>query len=405
MRKFCQIILVGIVLVVASCRHSDNAAAGADSKHDTYAIATVKSEIIPLYFPAVISPLRMMPVLSKVNGQVISVTFQYGHKVKKNQVLLVINSPQLASKYRSAINSYLEKKNAYTTSKREYEVTKQLYEAKVLSRDEYINSESQYRNSILTFYQSQFQLTKVLSEAGVDQALVERLTINDTDAVNKLLRRTFNNIKVVSPTRGIALFPIAGGDSSSGSSENNKKVSIGQNVKEGQLLLSIGDLMGLSSELKVSEININLIHVGMPIKLTGDAFPGIVLHGKVVGVSSQANPNSTESSGTSLFDVKVIVPSITEKQSKLIHVGMTAKVEIDIKQKPVITVPVNAVICKNGQTMVTLVTGEQHFRKMHHRKDVPVATGKTTVNSVEILKGLKKGQKVVVYPESSGVCL
>ena len=85
-------------------------------------------------------------------------------------------------------------------------------------------------------------------------------------------------------------------------------------------------------------------------------------------------------------------------QRKEIHVGMTTKVQIDIKQKPTVTVPVNAISCKQGQTMVTVVDGQS-------LKEVAVRTGKTTASNIEILQGLRAGVKVVVHAKPIGLCL
>mgnify|MGYP002624990643 CR=1 FL=1 len=155
-------------------------------------------------------------------------------------------------------------------------------------------------------------------------------------------------------------------------------------------MLTIGDLTGLATTINVSEININRIKVGAPVKITGDAFPGITLDGKVVTVSSQANPGTGDQASISLFAVQIKVPSITEKQRQTIKVGMTAKVEIDIKKPPQILLPINAVTQREQKTYVTVID------KDGKHKQVEVTTGETTTTDVTILKGLSVGDRVVV---------
>nr|MCH9769409.1 efflux RND transporter periplasmic adaptor subunit [Gammaproteobacteria bacterium] len=286
-RLLSIILLAGLVLV--GCKKDKKTTVNSNElKHLNYTVSKLQAAITPLYFSGVINPIRVVPVLSPDNGRIVKIYFSYGGNVKAKQDLLEINSDKLAQDYRTTINDYLSKKTAFSTAKREFEVTKQLYKAKVSSRDDYINSQNTYRNSILAYYQKKYQLAKILAKARVEPDLVEGLTINDTDKINKILGRSFHNIKVLSSASGIALFPTSSGsdaNDNAGNPSSKGKIKLGQAVKEGQILLTIGDLSGLASTIQVGEININRIHKGMNVTITGDAFPGITLKGKITLVS------------------------------------------------------------------------------------------------------------------------
>ena len=71
--------------------------------------------------------------------------------------------------------------------------------------------------------------------------------------------------------------------------------------------------------------------------------------------------------------------------------GLSAKVELDIPGTPQITVPVAAVLTKNGQKMVTKVNKEGQT------ENVRVVTGQTTLTKVTIVSGINAGDTVVIH--------
>jgi multidrug efflux pump subunit AcrA (membrane-fusion protein) len=93
-----------------------------------------------------------------------------------------------------------------------------------------------------------------------------------------------------------------------------------------------------------------------------------------------------------MFAVSVDVPKVSKKDQKDLRVGMTAKIEIQIKKPPKVMIPIDAVFSKRGEIYVTQVDP-----KTGQRKNVPVETGPTTENNVVIIEGIKAGDKVVVY--------
>ena len=141
------------------------------------------------------------------------------------------------------------------------------------------------------------------------------------------------------------------------------------------------------------EININRLHSGLKATVTGDAFPGITLHGIVTAVTRQSNPEQSKGDGVlSAFNIEVKVPRVTKKQRNAIHVGMSATVEIDVENTPHIILPIGVVTPKNGQGVVTIVDP-----KTGKATKVPVVTGDTTLTGVTSFKAINPGDKVVVH--------
>ena len=382
-------IVIGFSL--AACKADDNQAK--QQKQTRVITAKLKSIVTPLYFNGVLKPLKVIPVTSPVAGRIAAVKFQYGEDVMKNEELVTIDSEELSKAFREAVTSYLQKKDEYDNAVESFQGTKALYKAGVISRETFLTSRSQFQNTALGYLQSEFQLDKTLQKAKVDRKMIEGLTLGDTERVNALLKKQFTNIMVLSPGTGVALFPTQSDSSSSSDDGKCSILQVGCEVKPGGLMLNIGDLSGFSVVIQVSEININRIKKGMNAVITGDSFPGLMLKGKVTSVASQATPqgNGGSSGGLSQFTVNVKVPTITEDEKKVIHVGMTAKLKIEIKESPKVYLPGSAVTIKNGQSTVTLLT------KTGQKKQVSVQTGMTTPQGeVAIEMGVKPGDKVVV---------
>lgn len=383
-----------VVMAMTSCKGKEKKQS---TKKQTVIVAKLKTPVTRLFFTGSLLPIDTIEVTSPVEGRVSKLKFSYGQEVKKNQLLVVLSSKTLAENFRKAVSDFLQKKDAYDNAIQSFEGNKALYKAGIISKENFLSERSQYENTVLSYFQSQYDLEKLLEKAKVEYKPIEQLQLADIKQISKLLRRKFNDIEVYSPASGVALFPTSesGGDSNDSQNGKTGKLEVGTKVKSGQTLLSIGDLSGLSTQFNVSEINVNRIKKDMPAVITGDAFPGITLKGFVSQVSSQANPQQggggDGQTSLSMFNVNVKIPKLTPEQKKIIHVGMTAKIAISIKEKPVVMLPITAIKTKKGINTVTLID------KSGQKKTVNVTLGSTTPEGqVAIISGVKSGDKVVV---------
>lgn len=384
-------ILIFIFILLNTIGIASSEAASKPVKKSHVIVAKLETPILKLFFSGMLNPIQTLPVVSPVAGNIVTMNFTYGEKIQENQLLFEVMSSELAGNYRKAINDYLQKKLAYTTNQQNFAGQQTLYDAGAIAKNDYITSKTQLDNSKLDFLQAEYELEHVLRTANVDPGKVEKLSISDTSEVNQLLQRRFRHVPVLATGTGIALFPSQKQDSGSGSADSSSgKLTVGASVKQDQLLLSIGDLSGLSAVFNASEVDIYRIHTGMPVTVTGSAFPGKELKGVVSSVSAQANQGGS-TGGLSMYAVSVKIPNVEAKTMERIRVGMTAKFEIDIDTQPRIMLPLQAVQEKNGNSVVTILeaTGKE--------KEITVVTGRTTMTDVVIESGIKVGDKVVVH--------
>lgn len=382
---FLLIVIGFFTWGLTGCDKKNNAAA---QKKTTIITAKKQSQVTRLFFDGVLNPIETTPVTSPAGGRVAELHFVYGEAVKQGADLMSINATTLAQTYRKTIQSYLSAKEAYTNGIEKYQGDKALYKAGINSRQTFLQNKSTYENLVLKFYQSRFQLSKILKQVGIDPKTIEKLTLADTDKVNTILNAKFKEIVIVAPSAGVALFPVQ-----TSNQDNNKqggKLHVGSSVKKGELVLSIGNLSGYKVTLQVNEININRIKVGMDATITSQAFPGITLKGRIIQVATQASPGQTGGSGLSTFKVIIDVPNVSAAARKVIRVGMTAKIQINLQELPRVTLPIKAITIKNGQSYVTIMGADGKTRQVN------VVTGATSAMGVAIISGVKEGDKVVV---------
>lgn len=385
------LFLLIFLLTLAGCDDHGNTA---NVKKPTASVITVveKSPLKHLYFRGVLNPLKNILVLSPVDGHVIATHFVYGEEAHQGDTLVTIDATELSGTYRNDLSDYLQKKAALETQQAKLSGDRELFAAGVISQQEFDDSRNSYATNLMQLTQARFQLEKVLQQGGMKFSEVEQLKLEDVQRVAAALQRSFSQVEVKSPEDGVVLIPTAAsGDEEVGKS---KALELGTSVKASQAILSIGDLSGFSMNIGVSELDILQIKKGLKATLTGDAFPNLELQGVVSQVAIQANPsqNAGGDDNLSMYQVTVVVPTISAEQKKKILVGMTAKIDIAIQEPASIMIPLSAVTLKNGRSYVTVQdknTGE--------KREVLIETGDTTPTEVTVISGLSVGDTLLTF--------
>lgn len=336
-----------------------------------------------LFYTGIIQPLKTVVIPSPVDGAIIDMPFQYGDEVKAGQLLFKLSSSKFLSDYKSALMQYVKAKNDFNTTKIQLSESEFLHKNQLISDDDFKMKQSAYYASQLALLQAKDALEMILHQLHVTTIDLSTLSIADIDKITNALHlnMTSKHLQILSPTTGIILAASKG-------NEDSKKITKGDMVKEGDVLAVIGDMNGLSVRIKVSELTINQLEVGRKVKMTGIAFPEQELEGVIQQVDRQGEGSAN---GLPTFSVLITVPTLTPLQKKLIHVGMSAKVEIKVEDEPSLMLPISAVKEKNGNFYVRLYNEK---RKSIH--EVEVVTGKTSQSSVAINHGLKPGDHVVI---------
>ena len=201
--------------------------------------------------------------------------------------------------------------------------------------------------------QAQFALDKALR----DQQRMENL-YKDSIATLEQLQNATTAVEMAKKTLQIAKFNVA-------YSEIRSPISgkvVTQMLHEGEVTgpgVPVYLIMGVKqSDWKISagltDKNWSRVAAGNTAKITLDAYPGVVINGKVKRLSDVASPLS----GT--FDAEITVPS----KDTRIAAGMLAHVEIMPKATGNYTViPIEALVSSNGQQGVVFIPNNGHAEK------------------------------------------
>lgn len=165
------------------------------------------------------------------------------------------------------------------------------------------------------------------------------------------------------------------------------KFSAGSEVAAGTPLLTLIDPSSYVIRAEVDETDIKKIQVGAGAKITFEAFPDRIFAGKVreVGVSFV----QTES-GSKVFPVDIQIVGLDLNE---LREGLGGDVEINTgKLSSVLAIPIDAIV-EDGSTYVFQVNRKE---KTVVKKKVEL--GYSTNDYVEVKRGLKEGDLVVLNP-------
>ena len=360
-----------------------------------------------------LGPRREVDVVSPMNGKIASVEVPYGARVSQGQQLLSLDVGQLNIEHRDAeaahikaLERFRETENwqaSVEVSRARREVSKSritledarsrleettfLLERGVIPASEHQSALRDLENRRLDLEASEQDLEIVL-EKGAADGRVAKLELDNARARLDDLSETLSLAVLNAPVAGVVMRPPAQGAGGPGG-EAVSRLAAGDTVSQGQRLLIIGDLKGLSVVGRVDEVNVVHIQPGNKASIKGDAFPDVVLPAVVTQVSSQAM-NDQGGGAVPLFEIKVSVDDVSDSDLALLRIGMSAVIEIVAFEKSdALMVPIEAVSLVDGQASVMRLEDGQPRR-------VPVTFGETTVDGIEIVSGLAAGDELIV---------
>lgn len=158
-----------------------------------------------------------------------------------------------------------------------------------------------------------------------------------------------------------------------------RPVARGERVEAGQMLFTILDISRLWIWIDLHEKDLALVRVGMPVRIKVTAYPERTFTARI----SYLAPELTPESRTVRARVEV------ENTEKLLKPNMFATVEIlSGRARAVLSVPASALARVENQDVVYVNTSEDHFAR------TPVSLGQREDEWVEVVRGLKAGDKI-----------
>ncbi|HEX9163697.1 MAG TPA: efflux RND transporter periplasmic adaptor subunit [Thermoanaerobaculia bacterium] len=158
----------------------------------------------------------------------------------------------------------------------------------------------------------------------------------------------------------------------------------------GTEMATIADMSDLIFKGTVDEIDVGKLSVGMPARIKVGALPTDVVTGKV----SRIAPQAQQKEGATLFDVEI---ELDPSNKITLRAGYSANADVIIREKKdVLTIPERLVTFEDGgkKASVEVASGVPKAQP----KKTDIKTGISDGLNVEVVSGLKKGERIVERP-------
>jgi RND family efflux transporter MFP subunit len=295
---------------------------------------------------AVMEAVRQSTVSAQIAGRIVELRFDVGDYVKKGDVIVRIDERSAARALEASEAQVVEAQAALANARANYERSKQLLAQKFISQAALDQAEAAYKSA-------QARVTALVAGAGA--AATER-----------------SFATVVAPYSGVV---------------SARHVELGEMASPGRPLMTGFDPSTLRVVATVPQAQVAAIQAG------GKARIEIPSLGRWVDVKSmtlvpQADPR-THTSRIRLelpAEVRGVVP------------GVYARAHFVIGKAPRLLVPRAAVLRRSEITAVYVVDAENHA----HLRQVRLGTAGDEA-SIEVLAGLKPGERVALEPIKAGI--
>lgn len=158
-----------------------------------------------------------------------------------------------------------------------------------------------------------------------------------------------------------------------------RNISVGAIAGQGTTIATISDLSVIKLDFTVPETMLNAIREGQAIEARSDAYPDRVFRGTIRTIDPVVDPN------TRAVTVRALLPN----PDRSLRPGMLLTVAVESAPRTGLSVPELAVIGDGDARFVYTLDDQRRARR------TPVRTGVRSQGRVEIVSGLRPGQRVV----------
>ena len=240
---------------------------------------------------------------------------------------------------------------------------------------------------VLEHYTRRKTITEL--QAEVDKARSDELA---KQAVYQLelskqrkLERQIARCKLYAPADGLIVYA---NDPNQRPGSNQAQIEEGATVRERQKIFRLPDITRMRVSTQVHESLVDRVAPGQRARIRVEGLGGATLSGTVESIRPLARPGNTPGSEVKVYTTLVAI----DEPPPGVRPGMEAKVEILISEvDDVVAVPVEAVLQFQGKDHVYVATPDGPRRRA-------VALGTTDDKLVEVKRGVREGERVVLDP-------
>ena len=364
---------------------------GKDKKLPESPVKTAKTEIgdvqVKVTEVGTVEPEVKVEVKSAISGKVIEILHRDGDLVRRGTVLARVE-PDLnqAQSLADTKNGVVSAEIRFRDARKKFEDNNKLLTQGLLAPAQHRDVETEYLEARQD-YEREKEKYNLVEKSGIP--------IGQSAA-------DFRGSSIVAPMDGVVL---------------TKNVEIGESITSGvssfnagTVLFTVADTSRMIVKAGVNEVDIGKIRVGLPVRVTLDAYPKVRFDGKIDRIAPAVRIDEK----VRVFDVEIRL----DAQGRELRSGMTANIEvIGEKKEKVLSAPVESVFKRDDQEIVYVkkAIDPKAFAEDSKTKKTPeqikkeqkdawkkffdkrvVVTGLADNARVEIVSGLKLGEEVAL---------
>jgi len=396
MKKSRKWSLIGVTVlaVVIAAAWGISTLRGASTSIDPARLATVERATMTRSVVATgkIEPITKVEIKSKANGIIEKLFVDVDQVVMPGQVLAELDRENLTARLREARANLQAAEAARTAAaaqlkkneieaeapdvafaRRNYKRAQQLSAQKLVSA----SSLDEARSAL---EQAENRQRAAAGQLAIAQARVAEATANVAQAQAAIERaeEELANATIRAPIRATVLTR----DVEIGSPVSSI-LNLGANAT---LVMTLGDIDKVFVRGKVDEADIGRVRLGQRARITTETFRDKIFEGRI----TQISPIGVEKDNVTTFEVEVSI----DNAGKELKANMTANAEIILEELPNSLLLPEAAVVYDAQRRAFVDLVDASERSGRRRVAVKVGVGNGT--RIQVLDGLKQGDKVVL---------
>ena len=315
--------------------------------HSTQVSTGEFQEAISLIGEVMADPDRVTKISARIPGRVTEVRFIEGVRVKKGQVLIILESPE-AARSKSKYLSTLSRVNAV---ERNAKRIRELVNLKLAAEQEAINAESELK----------VQESELRADKG--NLLALGIPVPDTTNANSGGDNS-GRIEILSPLDGIIL---------------SREIVKGSQVDAITSLATIGNLDSVWFMVKLFEKDLGKVAEGDFARVKLNPYPKEEFEGRLMYIGNQIDLGSRTVSG------RIVI----KNKNNMAKIGLFGTAELYTSDYNVLAVPIDAIAPMQGKDYVFVEEKPGEYKARE------VKLGRRNSSIVEVLSGLTAGEYIV----------
>jgi cobalt-zinc-cadmium efflux system membrane fusion protein len=300
-------------------------------------------------------------ITSFVHGQVSALLADLGNRVRENQALITINSPDFGK----AQADFLETRAALNLSQQEYERAKRLLGEKAIEEKEYLRRKAEYER----FSTEYGALGSLLHSYGITHEQIDELIAKCDALEDKKYKCEIAdpNLPVRSPLSGTVIF---------------RNAILGEHIEPERILFTVSNLNTLWAILDAYEKDIPTITPESRVHILSPLYPDTKFPGRITYISDTIDEK--------LRTIKVRVEVQNKEGLLKPNMYIQGVVENRAENKEILTVPEEAIQNMDGEKIVFVMENDNIFVPRH------IQLGNAIGDQRIVAGGLSKGDRLVL---------